>query len=170
MKVTLSRADGRQIILALLGPGAVFGELSLLDGKPRSATVTVTEDAELVTVPRAAFLALLRREPKVAVALLGELAARLRRTDLQIANMALCNVTHRVTSTILQLVADHGVSTAEGLLLERRPTHEELASMAGTTRETVTRVLGRLERDGYLVSRGRRLLVLREPEDEAQEP
>jgi len=165
VKVFLARADGREIILSFLGPGAVFGELSLLDGRPRSATVTATEDTELITLQRPLFLALLHRHPQIATALLAELASRLRRTDHQIGYLALCSVAHRVTKAVLQLALEQGQQTDEGLLLAHRPTHEDLARMAGTTRETVTRVLGRLEREGYLVSRGRQLLVL----DELQE-
>jgi CRP/FNR family transcriptional regulator, cyclic AMP receptor protein len=162
VKVSLSRPDGRELILSFLGEGAVFGELSLLDGKPRSASVTATRETELLMLRRVHLLSLLHAHPRMAAAMLAELASRLRRTDDQIGYLALCNVTHRVAKTIVQLAMDEGVECEDGLLLRQRPTHEDLARLTGTTRETVTRVLGRLERDGYLVRRGRELLVLRE--------
>jgi CRP-like cAMP-binding protein len=161
-KVSIVHRDGREVILSFLGPGEVFGELSVLDGRPRSADVVVTEDAELMMLRRTDFLDLLHRRPRIAVALLEELASRMRRTDHQFAGLALLDVTNRVARTLLYLAEERGVETADGLLLEERPTHQELACMAGTTRETVTRVIGQLEQQGYIACRGRSLLILRE--------
>ena len=81
VKVSIVSEDGREAILSLLGNGAVFGELSLLDGKPRSANVVATENTGLYMVRRADFLQLIYKVPKIAIALLAELAARLRKTD-----------------------------------------------------------------------------------------
>jgi CRP-like cAMP-binding protein len=159
-KVSIVHPDGREVILSFLGPGEVFGELALLDGRPRAADVSVVEDAELLMLRRSDFTALLHRQPRIAVALLEELAARLRRSDHQFAGLALLDVTNRVARTLLYLAEERGLATPEGMLLEERPTHQELACMAGTTRETVTRVLGQLEEQGYLRSHGRQLLIL----------
>ena len=166
VKVSLIRDDGREIILSFLERGDAFGELSLLDGKPRSANVTALRDTEVVTLRRAVFLDLLHQHPDVAYTLLGELASRLRRTDHQIGCLALGNVTHRITKTLLSLATEHGVRTPEGLVLEHRPTHDDLAKLSGTTRETVTRILGHLEREGYLVNQGRRLVIVAELADQ----
>ena len=161
VKVSIVHEDGREIILSFLGEGEVFGELSLLDGRPRSANVTAVQDTELITLHRPHFVRLIHRHPRIAVALLAELASRLRKTDYQIGNLALLSVTNRIARTLLGLAVDKGEEVEEGMLLRNRPTHLQLARMAGTTRETVTRVLGRLEKEGYIVCRGREILILK---------
>lgn len=162
VKVSLLSEDGREVILSLLGPGAVFGELSLLDGKPRSANVVATKDTSLVVLRRADFLQLLYRVPQIAISLLAELASRLRKTDRTIEGLALLDVTSRISETLLQLAGEHGVETPEGIVLHNRPTHQQLANMSGTTRETVSRVLKRLEVQGYISCKGRAITILRE--------
>jgi CRP/FNR family transcriptional regulator/CRP/FNR family cyclic AMP-dependent transcriptional regulator len=162
VKVTLLSEDGREVILSLLGPGSVFGELSLLDGKPRSANVVATEDTQLIMLRRSDFLQLVYRVPQIAIALLAELASRLRKTDRKIEGLALLDVTSRISETLLQLANEHGTETPAGVVLRNRPTHQQLANMAGTTRETVSRVLKRLEQQGYISSKGRTIAILRE--------
>lgn len=162
VKVSLVSEDGREVILSLLGPGAVFGELSLLDGKPRSANVVATEDTELVMLRRSDFLQLLHRVPQIAISLLAELAARLRKTDRKIEGLALLDVTSRISETLLQLASEQGSDTPQGVILRSRPTHQQMANMSGTTRETVSRVLKRLEAQGYISCKGRSITILRE--------
>ena len=160
VKVNIIHADGKEFILSLLGEGEVFGELSLLDDQPRSANVTAVEDTELAMIRRPDFLRLLTNIPQIAISLLEELASRLRRTDGQVGDLALLNVHNRISKTILHLADSRGVETEEGMLIRERPTHQQLANMSGTSRETVTRVLKRLEEDGYIISRRRQLVVL----------
>ena len=162
VKVSIVSEDGREVILSLLGAGAVFGELSLLDGKPRSANVIATEDTELIMLRRADFIQLIFKVPQIATALLAELASRLRRTDRQIEGLALLDVTSRISETLLQLAGDQGVETETGIVIRNRPTHQELANMSGTTRETVSRVLKRLENQGYIQCHGRTITIVRE--------
>lgn len=162
VKVSIVHDDGGEIILSLLGEGDVFGELSLLDGKPRSANVIALQATELLSLRRPHFLDLVFKHPRIATALLAELASRLRKTDHQIGDLALLNVTSRVSRTVLRLVMDKGIETEEGVLLKNRPTHQQLARMAGTTRESVTRVINRLEKEGYIICQGREILVLKE--------
>jgi len=88
--------------------------------------------------------------------------ARLRKTDRQIEGLALLDVTSRISETLLQLATEGGVETDAGILIKERPTHQDLANMSGTTRETVSRVLKRLEAQGYIASKGRSLTILRE--------
>ena len=162
VKVSIVSEDGREVILSLLGDGAVFGELSLLDGKPRSANVVATENTALYVVRRADFLQLIYKVPKISIALLAELAARLRRTDRKIEGLALLDVTSRISETLLQLATDQGEQREEGIHVASRPTHQQLANMSGTTRETVSRVLKRLESQGYIVTKGRAITILKE--------
>ena len=140
VKVSIVSEDGREVILSLLGTGSVFGELSLLDGKPRSANVVATENTGL----------------------LAELAARLRKTDRKIEGLALLDVTSRISETLLQLADEHGTETDDGVLLKSRPTHQQIANMSGTTRETVSRGLKRLEKQGYITTEGRTITIVHE--------
>ena len=167
VKVSIVSEDGREVILSLLGDGAVFGELSLLDGKPRSANVVATEATELYMVRRSDFLQLITRVPEIAVGLLAELAARLRRTDRKIEGLALLDVTSRISETLLQLADDQGEQAEDGIVLKSRPTHQQLANMSGTTRETVSRVLKRLESQGYISVKGRTITIVREENRQA---
>ena len=162
VKVSIVSEEGREVILSLLGPGSVFGELSLLDGKPRSANVVATEETDLLMLRRADFLQLIYKTPQIATALLAELATRMRKTDRQIEGLALLDVTSRISDTLLQLATEQGAETADGVTIESRPTHQELANMSGTTRETVSRVLKRLEGQGYINRNGRNITILRE--------
>ena len=168
VKVSITHEDGREVILSLLGPGKVFGELSLLDGQPRSANVVALRETELITLSRSAFLQLILDTPPIATALLGELASRLRTTDQKIEGLALLDVTSRIARTLLQLGEDQGRETEVGTLVENRPTHQQLANMAGTTRETVSRVLKRLEAQGYISCKARTILILREDVERAE--
>ena len=162
VKVSIVSEEGREVILSLLGPGSVFGELSLLDGKPRSANVVATEDTDLLMLRRSDFIQLIYKAPQIVTALLAELASRLRKTDRQIEGLALLDVTSRISETLLQLATEQGTETADGVVIESRPTHQELANMSGTTRETVSRVIKRLEGQGYINCSGRRITILRE--------
>ena len=160
VKVSIVSEDGREVILSILGIGDFFGEMALLDGHPRSANVTTMQETELLMVRRADFLRLVQNTPQIAVKLLSVLAGRLRKTDRMIEGLALSDVTGRITQTLLQLAEEQGKATPEGVLVKDRPTHQELANMSGTTRETVSRVLKRLEQQGYIVHKGKDLLVV----------
>ncbi|MEE3257940.1 MAG: Crp/Fnr family transcriptional regulator [Candidatus Latescibacterota bacterium] len=162
VKVSIVSEEGREVILSLLGESSVFGELSLLDGKPRSANVVATEETDLLMLRRADFVQLIYKTPQIATALLAELATRLRKTDRQIEGLALLDVTSRISETLLQLATEQGTETVDGVVIESRPTHQELANMSGTTRETVSRVLKRLEEQGYISCSGRKIAILRE--------
>ncbi len=162
VKVSIVSEDGREVILSLLGTGSVFGELSLLDGKPRSANVVATENTDLYMLRRSDFLQLVYKVPQIAVGLLAELAARLRKTDRKIGGLALLDVTSRISETLLQLADEHGTETDDGVLLKGRPTHQQIANMSGTTRETVSRVLKRLEKQGYISTEGRTITIVHE--------
>ena len=169
LKVSVTAADGREVILSVLGSGDFFGDMALLDDRPRSANVTTMEESDLFVVRRADFRKALEGHPSIAVKLMVSLATRLRRADRQTAGMALLGITDRICSMLLTLAEDHAEETEEGLLLRNRPTHQVLANMAGTARETFTRVLKRLEDEGYVSSRGKDLLILKRDEDESDD-
>ena len=160
VKVSIVSEDGREVILSILDEGNFFGEMSLLDGHPRSANVTTTTETELLMVRRADFLHFIQKSPQTAIKLLSVLANRLRKTDRKIEGLALSDVTGRITQTLLQLAEEQGSPTLDGVLIKDRPTHQDLANMSGTTRETVSRILKRLESQGYIVPEGKDLLIV----------
>lgn len=162
VSVTKHSDEGREVILSILSDGEFFGEMSLLDGKPRSATVIATEPTELLLLRRADFLLCLSRHPQIATKLLSALAYRLRRTNRQVESLALLNAYGRVAGVLLQLAEDQG-ECVEGscrITISERPILQEIANMAGTTRETVSRILNDLEKRGYLERDGRRITIV----------
>jgi CRP/FNR family transcriptional regulator, cyclic AMP receptor protein len=164
VKVVLSSADGKEVILAILGPGHFFGELSLLDGEPRSADVFAKEDCALLSLHRADFLAFLRANPRAAEALLAVLSRRLRATDDLVHDAAFLDVAARLARLLLKLAETHGRQEAAGVVLGIRLTQEDLASMVGSTRETVNKWLKSWERQSIVSNRGG-ILTLREPRE-----
>ncbi len=161
-KVKVSRLDetGREVILSILGPGEVFGEMSLLDGMKRSATVSAIVDTEVLIIYRDDFLNLLNRYPQIAISLLRELAQRLRKADMQIKSLSLKDAEGRIGCVLIMLADDLGRMYKGHVIVEGIPTQQDIANMAGTSRETVSRVLSRFERRGLIKVEGRKLIIL----------
>jgi len=158
-KVALFGDNGRELTLTELKPGDFFGEMSLLDDRPRSANVVAIDDVTMLTLTRDAFAAHLQNHPRTAINMLGELTRRLRRADETIANLALHDVESRLVRTLERLAKEDGEQTEAGLLLRRRPTQQDLANMIGSCRETISRAFNQLARDGLIIPRGRSLVV-----------
>lgn len=159
IKVTILGDDGREIILSVLGPGDFFGEMALLDNEPRSATAIAIEDSELLSLCRADFQSVLTDNRSIQGALIKVLTARLRRANHQISTLALMDVYGRVARVILDMAREEGRRLKDGHIAFRRATHQEIANRIGTTRETVTRMLKDLERQGLIQVEGREFIV-----------
>jgi len=145
VKVVLVGEDGREVILAVLGPGDFFGELSLIDDEPRSAHVIAMDEARLLVLRREDFQQALETHPRIALGLLRALSRRLRRADDKIGALVLLDVYGRVARVLLELAAD----AASGDLVQG-VTHATLAQMIGSSRETVSRTLGELADRGLI--------------------
>jgi len=159
IKVTILGDDGREIILTMLGPGDLFGEMALLDNEPRSATAIAVEESELLLLQRSDFQAVVGENPGISVALIKVLTARLRRANHQIQTLALLDVYGRVARVILDMAREEGRRLKDGRIAFRRATHQEIANRIGTTRETVTRMLKDLERQGLVRVEGREIIL-----------
>ena len=159
VKVALFGENGRELTLSELKPGDFFGEMSLLDNRPRSANVVAIDDATLLVLTRDAFVAHLKAHPQTAINLLSEMTRRLRRADETIAQLALCDVNERLIHRLVALGREEGASSPDGLVVRRRPTQQELANMIGSCRETISRAFNQLARDGLIIPRGRSLVV-----------
>ncbi len=163
VKVVLYGDSGREIILSIFkSPGDFFGEMSLLDDEPRSATILAMEPSTLLVLARRGFRAHLEAHPRSALAVLTQLSRRLRRADEVIGNLALLDVYGRVAHRLREMAEAEGEETEEGIVIRQRPTQQEMAAIIGTSRETVSRVLSGLARRGYIEMSGRRLLIRRD--------
>jgi CRP/FNR family transcriptional regulator/CRP/FNR family cyclic AMP-dependent transcriptional regulator len=149
--------DGREKILEFLDEGDFFGEMSLLDDAPRSATVRALSDAKILALSRSDFLNVMRRSPDVAMAVVQELTRRLRDTDEQASSLSFQRVTQR-TQGLLQRMAKDDCGR-EGRRITPILTHQQIADMIGTSRETVTRALKGLKQLGWLDQEGKRYVV-----------
>jgi CRP/FNR family transcriptional regulator, cyclic AMP receptor protein len=160
VRIFIPGTQGSDLTLAVLGPGDFFGDLSLLDGSPRSASAAaVAEGTALLVLDRAVFTALLEAQPGSAMAVLAVLARRLRETDQMASDLAFQDVGARLARRLLELAETNGVRKAEGVLIDLAVTQEELANMIGVTRESVNRNLGVFRREGMVSREGRRILI-----------
>ncbi len=147
VKIYLVSEGGQEAVLVILKAGEFFGELSLLDGAPRSASAMALEPTLTIAINRDNFLSFIREQPEAALSIFGVLASRLRRADGIIADAAFLDLPARVTKTLLDLAATFGRETEHGLEIDLRLRQQDFAAMVGATRESVNRVLAGLEEE-----------------------
>ncbi len=160
IKITRSAADGRENLLAVLGPGDVFGELSLFDPGPRTATATAVVDADLASLGHEALRGWLHTRPDAGELLLRVLARRLRRTNDAMSDLVFTDVPGRVAKALLALGEQFGMPHPEGLRVEHALTQEELAQLVGASRETVNKTLSDFAARGWIALESRAVVVL----------
>ncbi len=161
-RVTREHPDGRAITLATLSPGDIVGELAMLDGEVRSASVeTLGGEGELLALPANDVRALLERHPKITVKMVAALTRRLRAANERISRQSFQTVPSRVAGVLSQLVADEG-GDGNQFEVTIRMNQADLAQLAGTSRESVSRFLADLERSG-VVRAGRGQVTVLEP-------
>jgi CRP/FNR family cyclic AMP-dependent transcriptional regulator len=156
-------ADGREVTLAVLGPGEVLGEIALIDGEPRSADVTALDDCVMLMVDRAEFLRLLHGNPDLCLRLMAFLCGRLRRANAAVEELALLDLPGRLGNVLLRLARDYGKQVAGGTRIELKLSQKDLSSLIGGSREKVNRQLRVWELEGVLLRDSGRI-VLRQPE------
>lgn len=160
-KIKLGRRsnDGRENLLAVLGPGEMFGELSLFDPGPRTATATVVADGAILELGHLELIAWLEANPTVAKHLLGALARRLRRTNEALADLVFSDVPGRVAKALLDLSTRFGETVDEGIRVAHDLTQEELAQLVGASRETVNKALADFAARGWVRREGRAIVL-----------
>ncbi len=161
-KVKLGRTstDGRENLVAILGPGEMFGELSVFDPGPRNATATAVAETQLIGLGNDALQQFLLSRPAVAQSLLAALAKRLRRTNDSLADLVFTDVPGRVAKALLELSERFGQPTEEGLLVAHDLTQEELAQLVGASRETVNKALADFAIRGWLRLEARAVMLI----------
>lgn len=155
VKVCLPSVTGREVILATLGPGQFFGEMSLLDHSPRSASVVAQLPTVCLHLHHQDFDRLLDERPAISRKLLKELSLRLRRANSQMESLGTLDVIGRLARFLIGMAREHGQDLGNGWVAVRRPTHVDIANSIGSTRETVTRLLADLEAHGVVINEGK---------------
>jgi CRP/FNR family cyclic AMP-dependent transcriptional regulator len=163
IKVVLPAESGDEVLLAILGPGNCFGELALLDGESRSATVVAIEPVETLTLGRSDFMAFVRANPETAERLMINLAHIIRKVNEDVADLAFLDLPGRLAKKLLDLAHDHGqpMPGGDGIEISVPLTQEELAGMVGATRPSVNKVLGWYEDQGAIQRRGRKIAIFK---------
>jgi CRP/FNR family transcriptional regulator, cyclic AMP receptor protein len=160
VKVVRRAADGRQNLIALMGPSDMIGELSLFDPGPRTATATAVTDARLGRLRKAALRPWLSDRPEIAEQLLRVLARRLRRTNDALADLIFTDVPGRVAKNLLQMAGKFGSRDGGVLRVTHDLTQEELAQLVGASRETVNKALADFASRGWLRLDGKSVIIL----------
>ncbi len=160
VKLGQSSADGRESLLAVMGPGEIFGELSLFDPGLRTSTATALTDAVVLGLSNEQLRPWLAGRPEVAAALLQALARRLRRTNEAMADLVFSDVPGRVAKALMDLGEKFGQVTGEGLIVTHDMTQEELAQLVGASRETVNKALADFAQRGWIRLESRQVTIL----------
>jgi CRP/FNR family cyclic AMP-dependent transcriptional regulator len=156
VKVVIGDEEGREIILKILGPGDFFGEMSMIDKEPRSASVTTLEPATLLVLTHAAFEKCVEQAPRIAKVVMQILAHRVREADRKIGTLALMDVYGRVASTLLELA----VYTNGKLVVSEKLSQQDIANMVGASREMVNRILKDLTERGFISIESKSITII----------
>ena len=160
LKLGTTSIDGRENLLSILGPGEMFGELSLFDPEPRTATATAVTDAKLLALAHDQVIGLVTRHPQASLELLRRLAQRLRKSNEILADLVFADVPGRVAKAIIDLGARFGQKKDDGLHVNHDLTQEELAQLVGASRETVNKALADFASRGWVRLEPRAVVVL----------
>jgi CRP/FNR family transcriptional regulator, cyclic AMP receptor protein len=155
LKVMMSDAEGKEVILSILGPGEIFGEMGLIDDEPRSATVVTIEPCELLSLAKRDFKKSLAENFEMCMAVMRGLVKRLREADRKIGSLALLDVYGRVARLLLDMSEN---VDGEKVVTKRLPK-QDIAKMIGASREMVSRVMKDLQMGGYIEVRGSNIVL-----------
>ena len=161
VKVVVTSEDGEEMVLVTLGPGEALGELSIVDGGPRSASAEALEPTVALLITREVLMDLATRDRGLTEALLQALGGLLRRLTEQASDLVFLDLPGRVAKLLAGLAAERGSATADGIELDATLTQTDLAGMVGASRQSVNQILQGFARRGYLQVRGRRIIIHR---------
>lgn len=160
VKVTYLTREGREVVLDFRGPGDLLGEMAVVDGNPRSNTVSAIEDAEVLAIPAPAFKALVASSPTLANALLRTMIRRFRDADRKLIEFGASQTVGRVAARLVEMVERFGKVTPAGHVIDLPITQDELAGWTGASREAVAKALHSLRELGLITTDRRRFTVL----------
>ncbi len=150
VRVSAVSGEGKEVTLNMIGPGEVFGEIALLDGKPRSADVTAAEDTLLLVVERRYFVPYLMKNGDLYLRMLVVLCDRLRRTSMALEELALFELPARLARLLLKLANDYGRPGRQGIRIDLKVSQRDLANQVASSRETVNKQLRAWREDGVV--------------------
>ncbi len=159
VKIFGSSSQGRAKTFAYLEPGDFFGEMSLIDDEARSASAAALEDSVLIMLKSEDYRKLMLMRPAIALEVLKTLSSRLRRANKEIEALSFNNVLGRIAQILLDLADRYGKKTDDGIRIEMELSHKELAEMAGTAREVISRVISRFRRIGCVSFFDNKLII-----------
>lgn len=157
VKVSLASPEGKELALSYLEAPAHFGEMAAADSEPRSADVIAMTDVEVVGIEAKDLAAAIKAQPQLGIMLIGSLSRRVRDLISRLEDMAFHDATHRVMRVLLNVAT--ASYEARGVPVIENLTHYEIATLAGTSRETASRVISNLGRDGVVATRGRKIVI-----------
>ncbi|MGM0502498.1 MAG: Crp/Fnr family transcriptional regulator [Bacillota bacterium] len=159
VKVFKTDEKGREKTLSLLGNKDFFGEMALLDNKSRSASVQAIEETKVFKINQNKFKNLISKHPAISLKIIATLSQRIRNSNQQIQNLTFKKVRGRLIDTLNRLADKYGVEHEQGILINNKITHQELANLVGTTRATITKLLGELVESDKLIIKNRYLIL-----------
>lgn len=163
VKISSPSPDGKEVVLNVINPGEVFGEIALLDGKERTADATAMSECELLVLERRDFIPFLERHPEICVRLLAVLCERLRRTSEQVEDVLFLELPARLAKTLLRLAETHGKPAEGGTRIGLRLSQRELANMVGSSRESINKQLREWQREGMIDMREGAITLMNAP-------
>lgn len=150
VKISAYSTEGRELVLNIINPGEMFGEIALLDGRPRTADAVTLETTDLLVLSRSRFLPFLTAHPELTTRLLAVLCQRLRQTSEQLEDTLFREAPSRLARMLLRLASSFGSPTREGIRLEMKLSQQQIGSLVGISRETINKQMGEWSRAGYL--------------------
>ena len=162
-RVKLSRIseEGREVTIALLEPGEIFGELEVLGDSPRDTLAEALDDSQICVVGKDLFLDMVRSKPDFSFRLTKLIGARMQKIESRVEDLVFKDVPSRLAHLLLELAKAYGRETPQGVRLQIKITHQEIANLIGSIRETVSAILGEFKRDGWIAFEDRRLTLLK---------
>lgn len=164
VKVSQISEDGKEFTLAILEPGEIFGELEVFEGTQRDTMAEALEDTSICVIKKRDFEELLKKRPDLTLRLTKMIGLRLRRLESRITDLVFKDVPSRLAHLLLRLSGEFGVRDGAAIRLTIGITHQQMANLIGSTRETVTAILGDFKRQGLISLDERRVVILREKE------
>jgi len=160
VKIKTLSPDGQEIILAFIGPGELFGELAIVDTRPRNEYAETVEETVVLAIPREDMLWLMERRPELSLHVTRLFGLRRRRIENRLRNILFCSIRERIVALLLELLETHGRPEGNAWKIGVPLSHQDLANLIGATRETVTLTLGQLQDEKFIRIQRRRLTVL----------
>ncbi|MEA3336734.1 MAG: Crp/Fnr family transcriptional regulator [Chloroflexota bacterium] len=159
VKLVRHSVDGRDVVLDVLGPGRMLGEVAVFEGARYGQTAQAMEEVAVISIARDDFLDLLERHPTLALAVINELGRRLRVSNDLVQSLAIDRVERRIARALIRLAMYNGADTDDGIKIQMRLTRQDLADMTGTTVETAIRVMSRFRKQGLITTQRGRVII-----------